>query len=164
MKKKTYALITGASSGIGAEFARRLAARGYALILVARREKRLQQLAAYVNVECDIITADLSRTEECYRVWDAIRDKRIEVFINNAGFGDCSEFLSGDEKKELDMLRVNIEAMHLLMKLMLKQMQQRDYGYILNVASSAGLLPAGPYMATYYATKAYVLRLSQAIY
>lgn len=163
MSKKTYALITGASSGIGAEFARRLAARGYALILVARREKRLRQLAAHVKTECEIITADLTRSEECYRVWDAIKDKRIEVFINNAGFGDCSEFLLGDEKKELDMIRLNVEAMHLLMKLVLKQMQSRDYGYILNVASSAGLLPAGPYMATYYATKAYVTSLTRAV-
>ncbi|MBQ9118751.1 MAG: SDR family oxidoreductase [Lachnospiraceae bacterium] len=163
MNSKTYALITGASSGIGAEFARRLAARGYALILVARREKRLRQLAAHVKTECEIITADLTRTEECYRVWEQIKDKRIEVFINNAGFGDCSEFLNSDEKKELDMIRLNVEAMHLLMKLVLRQMQQRDYGYILNVASSAGLLPAGPYMATYYATKAYVTSLTRAV-
>lgn len=163
MAGKKYALITGASSGIGAEFARRLAARGYALILVARRKKRLQKLAAHVKTECEIVTADLARTEECYRVWEAVKDKKIEVFINNAGFGDCSEFLAGDEKKELDMVRVNVEAMHLLMKLVLKQMQCRDYGYILNVASSAGLLPAGPYMATYYATKAYVTSLTRAV-
>lgn len=160
---KNYAVITGASAGLGAEFAKQLAAKGYKLILTARREERLQQLAKELSVECEIIPADLSKTEECLRFFEAIKEKKIDIFINNAGFGDCNLFLEGDLQKELDMIDVNIKAMHSLCKLMLGKMQKENHGYILNVASSAGLLPAGPYMATYYATKAYVTSLTQAV-
>lgn len=160
---KHYAVITGASAGLGYEFARQLAAKGYKLILTARREERLKQLAAELSVECEVIPADLSKTEECLRFFDAIKEKKIDIFINNAGFGDCNAFLEGDLFKELDMVDVNVKAMHTLFKLVLKKMQKENRGYILNVASSAGLLPAGPYMATYYATKAYVTSLTQAV-
>jgi len=160
---KHYAVITGASAGLGTEFAKQLAAKGYKLILTARREERLKQLAAELSVECEVIPADLSKTEECLRFFDAIKEKKIDIFINNAGFGDCNLFLEGDLNKELDMIDVNIKAMHTLFKLVLQKMQQENRGYLLNVASSAGLLPAGPYMATYYATKAYVTSLTQAV-
>jgi len=86
-----YALITGASSGIGKEFARILA-KDYALILVARREERLNELAKELNTECKIISADLSKKVECYRLMDEVKNLDIEVFINNAGFGDCGYF------------------------------------------------------------------------
>ncbi len=160
---KNYAVITGASAGLGTEFAKQLAAKGYKLILTARREERLNNLAEELPVECVIIPADLSKTEECLRFFELVKDKKIDVFVNNAGFGDCNSFLESNLDKELDMIDVNVKAMHTLCKLFLQKMQKENHGYILNVASSAGLLPAGPYMATYYATKAYVSSLTQAI-
>lgn len=158
-----WAVITGASSGLGVEFAKQFAKRGYKLILTARREDRLQELAKKVKTECKIVTADLSKGEECFRFFEAVKDMPIEVFVNNAGFGDCNHFLKGDLNKELDMIDVNIKAMHILMKLFLQKLQSDGGGYVLNVASCAGLLPGGPYMATYYATKAYVASLTQAV-
>ena len=160
---KNYAVITGASAGLGTEFAKQLADKGYKLILTARREDRLKNLAESLPVECVIIPADLSRKEECLRFFDLIKEYKIDIFINNAGFGDCNSFLESDLDMELDMVDVNVKAMHILFKKMLQKFQVENRGYILNVASSAGLLPAGPYMATYYATKAYVSSLTQAV-
>lgn len=160
---KKYAVITGASAGIGVEFAKRLSAKGYALVLIARRKERLEKLADHLKTECKVIAADLTKESECRRVFDLIKEKKIDIFINNAGFGDCGRFTETDLEKELDMLRLNIKAVHLFTKLMLQKMQKRDYGYILNVASCAGLMPAGPYMATYYATKAYITSLTRAV-
>lgn len=160
---KNYAVITGASAGLGTEFAKQLADKGYKLILTARREDRLKNLAESLPVECVIIPADLSRKEECLRFFDLIKEYKIDIFINNAGFGDCNSFLESDLDMELDMVDVNVKAMHILFKKMLQKFQAENRGYILNVASSAGLLPAGPYMATYYATKAYVSSLTQAV-
>ena len=157
------AVITGASAGLGTEFAKQLADKGYKLILTARREDRLKNLAESLPVECVIIPADLSRKEECLRFFDLIKEYKIDIFINNAGFGDCNSFLESDLDMELDMVDVNVKAMHILFKKMLQKFQAENRGYILNVASSAGLLPAGPYMATYYATKAYVSSLTQAV-
>ncbi len=160
---KGYAVVTGASSGIGAEFARQLAKKGYRLILTARRLDKLQELAEELKTECIIVLADLSKQEDCFNFFIKIKHKKIDVFINNAGFGDCNHFIYGDLQKELDMIDVNIKAMHILMKLVVTKMEQEGHGYFLNVASSAGLLPAGPYMATYYATKAYVASITQAV-
>lgn len=157
---KKYALITGASSGIGKEFAKQLS-QDYHLILTARREDRLLVLKEKYN--CDIFIADLSREEECYQLFDYIKDKKIDLFINNAGFGDCGKFLMTDLDKELDMIQVNIKAMHILTKLMLQHMFTYNEGAILNVASSAGFIPGGPYMSTYYATKSYVKSLTLGI-
>lgn len=159
---KKYAVITGASSGIGAAFARLLAKKGYSLVLVARRKKRLESLAKQLRTDCEILPADLSDLSECRRVMQALADKNVEIFINNAGFGDCAPFLGGDLDKELEMISLNVRAVHFFTKQMAQKMQKSDYGYLLNVASSAGLLPAGPYMATYYATKAYVTSLTRA--
>lgn len=164
--KHSYAVVTGASSGIGKEFAKRLAEEGYSLVLTARRKERLQALADELKekgTKCEIIAADLSVKEECYRFFEQLADKKIGVFINNAGFGDCGKFLETDVEKELNMIDVNIKAVHLLMKLVLCKMQAQNGGYLLNVASSAGLIPAGPYMATYYATKNYVASLTRAV-
>ena len=161
--KKGYAVITGASSGIGTEFARRLAKEGFPLVLVARRKDRLEQLAASLETECIVITADLSDMEECRRVMRELDSKEIEVFINNAGFGYCGETLNIETQTELDMIDVNVKAMHLLAKLALERMVKKDKGYVLNVASSAGLLPAGPYMSAYYATKAYVTSFTRGV-
>ena len=160
---KGYAVITGASSGIGTEFARRLAKEGFPLVLVARRKDRLEQLAASLETECIVITADLSDMEECRRVMRELDSKEIEVFINNAGFGYCGETLNIETQTELDMIDVNVKAMHLFAKLALERMVKKDKGYVLNVASSAGLLPAGPYMSAYYSTKAYVTSFTRGV-
>ncbi len=167
--KKHYAVITGASSGIGAEFARQLAKEGYPLILVARREYRLLTLADEIHerinrsLDIKVFNYDLSQKEGCIDFMEAIEKFPIGVFINNAGFGDCGEFLTSDVEKELSMIDVNVKALHLLTKLVLMRFEKQHGGYLLNVASSAGLTPAGPYMATYYATKAYVTSLTRGI-
>lgn len=158
-----FAVITGASSGIGAEFARQLSARGYQLMLVARREERLRLLAAELPTGCEIFPADLSRTEECLRLAQALENRRVDLFVNNAGFGDCGPFTETELDKELRMLDVNVRAVQILTKRMVQQMQRQGGGQLLNVGSSAGLLPAGPYMATYYATKSYVVSLTRAV-
>lgn len=160
---KKYAVITGASAGIGREFAKLLANQGYALVLISRREQRLQKLARQLKTECLVLSADLTEHKACERVYEAIHDKNIEIFINNAGFGDCGPFICADLDKELRMIRLNIQAMHYLTKRVLLKMETSGYGFILNVASSAGLIPAGPYMAAYYASKSYVTSLTRAI-
>ena len=161
--KEQFAVITGASSGIGTEFAKRLAKEGYPLILIARRKERLEEIAKSLDTTCEIITADLSIMEECKRVMDELKDKNIEIFINNAGFGYCGETLNIETETELNMIDLNIKAMHLLSKLVLEKMTKQGSGYLLNVASSAGLLPAGPYMSSYYATKAYVTSYTKGV-
>ena len=160
---KGYAVITGASSGIGTEFARRLAKEGYPLVLVARRKERLEELAKSLKTDCIVITADLSDMEECKRMMQQLDSIEIDIFINNAGFGYCGEILNIETQTELDMIDLNVKAMHLLAKLALERMVEKDKGYVLNVASSAGLLPAGPYMSAYYATKAYVTSFTRGV-
>lgn len=159
---KKYAVITGASSGIGYEFAKQLSKKGYELMLIARREKRLQNIAKRLDTKCEIICADLTSLQECERVYKILESKEIDIFINNAGFGDCGLFLESDLDKELQMIQLNVQAMHFFFKRILQKMQKADHGYLLNVASVAGLMPAGPYMATYYASKAYVASLTRA--
>ena len=168
-RAKKYAVITGASSGIGVEFAKRFAAEGYSIVLVARRESRLdkvkEQLKDYMDTgtKCLVMKADLGNMDECKALVDKLKNIPVAVFINNAGFGDCGEFVKTDLSKEMDMIDVNVKALHYLTKKMLRQFKSQGCGYLLNVASSAGLIPAGPYMATYYATKAYVVSLTRAI-
>lgn len=161
--EKQYAVITGASSGIGAEFAKRFAKEGYKLVLIARRKERLEELAKTLDTECMIVTADLSDMGECKRVAQELQKEDVEVFVNNAGFGYCGETLNIENDAELNMIDLNVKAMHLLTKLFLDRMVKKDKGYILNVASSAGLLPAGPYMSSYYATKAYVTSYTKGV-
>ena len=156
------ALITGASSGIGREIARLLAARGYELVLFARREDRLRALAAELPTVCHVIAADIADEKECRLLYQAVRGDDLEVVVNNAGFGLFGEFTATDLDDELRMIDTNIRAVHILTKLALQDFTARGRGYILNVASSAGFLP-GPLMATYYATKNYVLRLTEAV-
>ena len=163
-----YAVITGASSGIGMQFAGKLAKEGYDIIIVARRTRKLKELSAELgknchDIKCEIFTADLLLLDECQRLMDYLDEKPVEVFINNAGYGDCGSFTDTDIGKEIGMIDVNVRAVHFLTKKILLQMQRSGKGYILNVASSAGLIPAGPYMATYYATKAYVTSLTRAV-
>lgn len=163
--KTEYALVTGASSGLGFEFAKQLSEMGYKIILVARRREKLEQIQKVLKTDSIIITADLSKRDECVRVITETMDLDIEVFINNAGLGDCGKFYETDANKDLQIIDVNVTAMHLLAKMMLQRMKssRAGGGYILNVASSAGLFPAGPYMATYYASKAYMTSLTRAV-
>ena len=157
------AVVTGASSGIGRDIARELAQLGYDLVLVARREERLRELAASLPVRCQIIAMDLSSAENCRALYRQLSDEDIAVLVNNAGFGKFGRFDESDLDTDLRMIDLNVRAVHILTRLFLEKFEAQDMGYILNVASSAAFLP-GPLMATYYATKAYVLRLTQAIH
>ncbi len=157
------AFITGATSGLGEEFARRYAEQGYRLILTGRRTQRLISLKEELGCECRIITADIADEEQCKKLLSDISGEKIDVFINNAGFGTAGSFLETDLEKELSMIKVNDIAMHILLKGVLKMMHEQGRGSILNVASSAGILPGGPFMATYYASKAYVVSITRAI-
>lgn len=156
------AVITGASSGIGKEFAHILAQKGYNLTLIARRKDKLEDLSKILPVSCKIIVADLSDIENVKKVYEAAKGKDVEIVINNAGFGLFGNFFETNLETELKMIQTNIVAVHVLTKLFLKDFKKQNKGYILNVASSAGFM-AGPLMSTYYASKNYVLRLSQAI-
>ncbi len=157
------ALITGASSGIGRDIAIKLSEIGYDLIVIARRGDKLGELKEIVKTEVEAITLDISSPEACFSLYEAVKDKNIDIVINNAGFGLLGRFDETDIRRELQMQDTNIKALHILTKLFLKDFMKKDRGYILNVASSAAFLP-GPLMSTYYATKAYVLRLTEAIY
>lgn len=156
------ALITGASSGIGHEFAIQLSNMGYDLILVARRKSKLEKLKKELNTNVEIIPMDISSTFNCNLLYNQVKKENIDILINNAGFGKCGLFDEIKLDHELDMIDTNIKAVHILTKLFLKDFKKRNSGYILNVASSAAFLP-GPLMATYYSTKAYVLRLTESI-
>ena len=157
------ALITGASSGIGRDMARVLANKNYDLILVARDLKSLKELKNELKTNVEIISMDLSDIENCKKLYEQVKNKNIDILINNAGFGDIGLFSKTDIDKELNMIDLNIKAYHILTKLFLKDFIKRDSGYILNVSSSASFQP-GPLMATYYSTKAYVTNLTLAIY
>ena len=158
------ALITGASSGIGRDIAREFAKRNYEIVLVARNVDRLEALKKELENEYKVdvryLSMDLSVKENCFNLHDNIKD--VDVLINNAGFGDFGLFDETDLDKDLNMISTNITCVHILTKLYLKDMKKKDSGKILNVASIAGFY-AGPLMATYYATKNYVVTLTEGI-
>lgn len=154
------ALVTGASSGIGRDIARELSKKGYDLVIVARNKERLEELKQELKTKVEVISLDLSKKENCMKLHEEVKD--IDVLINNAGFGDFGKFVDTDIEKEIQMIELNITSVHLLTKLYLKDMVKKNQGRILNVASIAGFMP-GPLMATYYATKNYIVRLSEAI-
>ena len=157
------AFVTGASSGIGREMAKVLGKMGYDLIVTARDEEKLIQLSHEVKTNVKIILADLAKEDEVLELCKKIKNEKIDVFINNAGFGLIGEFWNTSLETELEMIKVNDIAMHILFKCVLQIMQKRNQGYILNVASLAGFMP-GPLMSTYYATKAYMLNLTRGVY
>lgn len=158
------ALITGASSGIGRDMARVLAGYGIDLIIVARRGSRLEELKQELKDQVNVATIcmDLSDEENCSLLYERVKGEDIDILINNAGFGLAGNFDETDLEREMEMINTNIKAVHILTKRFLQDFMAKDYGYILNVASSAAFLP-GPLMATYYATKAYVRNLTLAI-
>lgn len=158
-----WACITGASSGIGMEFARQLSGQGYSLILVARSRDRLKKLAAELDVPTEIICCDLSDTEECGKLARSLPGKDISLLINDAGFGSIGAFAEADQDRESSMIDVNVKAVQMLCRAVLPSFIEKDGGYILNVASVAGLMYGGPFMATYYATKSYIVSLTSSI-
>lgn len=162
--QKQRALVTGASSGIGREIARELSKRNIDLILVARREDRLKELKEELSskVEVSIFALDLQEIDNIYSLKRQLEDVRIDILINNAGFGLFGEFKNLSLEEEINMIHLNIRSMHIIMKLFLEDMIKQNSGYILNVASLAAFCP-GPFMASYYATKAYVLRLGLGV-
>ena len=155
------ALITGASSGIGKEMAIYLSEKGIELVLVAREQEKLQEVQRQLKTNSEIVCMDLSDVNNCVSLHEKVND--IDILINNAGFGKFGNFTETDLKTELNMIHLNVCSVHALTKLYLADMFKRNSGYILNVASIAGFMP-GPHMATYHATKAYVLKLTQSIY
>lgn len=155
------AIITGASSGIGKEMAIILAQKGYDLILVARRQERLEELKLPTRVRTCCF--DLSQPDQVYAFWETVKTQPVDIFVNNAGVGVYGDFLQTPLAQELSMLSVNVTAVHILTKLVLEKFQQQNRGYLLNVASSAAFYPA-PLLAAYYATKAYVYRLTLGIW
>ena len=157
------AIITGASSGIGREMATILDGMGYELILVARRGEKLAEVSRELRTPAEIMTMDLSKEENCYSLYERCKDKDVEILVNNAGFGAFGEFLNTDLSRDLEMVELNVKALHILTKLFLSEFKEKNCGKILNVASAAGFMPEGPMLSTYYATKAYVLSLSRAI-
>lgn len=165
---KGWALITGASEGLGREFADLAAADGHSVVLSARQVDRLEALAADLRathkVEAVVIAADLAEVGEAERLWaEASAGRVIDVLVNNAGLGRNGAFydLSG-WPRERASVAVNVMAATTLMKLAVAAMVERGEGRVLNVASAAGFLP-GPHMAVYHATKAYFLSLSEAV-
>jgi uncharacterized protein len=166
--KKDYALITGASSGIGLAMAHQLADQGYPLILVARRIDRLEKLAEEIrkraNVDVRVIPMDLSDPDAASRVFEETRKQNLhtEILINNAGYGMQGKFVEMDTRKIAAMFRLNIDALTFLCREFAPAMIARKHGYILNVASASAFLPS-PYVSAYAASQAYVGQFSEAL-
>ena len=157
------AIITGASSGLGKEFAKQLSKKGYDLVLVARRKERLRELKDELDTNIEIVTLDLSFPTNCVKLFKKYKKENIDILINNAGFGVFGNFDQTPLDRELELIDINIVAVHTLTKLFLQKFKKENKGYILNVASSAAFQP-GPLMSTYYASKSYVYNLTCAIY
>jgi uncharacterized protein len=163
------ALITGASAGIGAELARELARRGHNLVLVARRKPRLDALAQELTAQCGVraetLVCDLGKAAPRGRLAQQIHERGldVDVLVNNAGFATGGAFAQSDPARELEQVRVLVEAVVALTSAFLPAMVQRGRGAILNVASTAAMQPL-PYAAGYSAAKAYVLTFSEAIH
>ena len=155
------ALITGASSGIGREMAKYLAELQYDLIIVARDKNKLQELKNELKVNVTIYNYDLSDIENCYKLYNEVKDKGIQIVVNNAGYGLFEHYYSNNLDDELNMIDLNVKCQHILTKLFVNN---KNTLYILNVASSAGLMMGGPLMSTYYATKSYLRSYTLAIY
>ena len=159
-------LITGASSGIGLELARLFARDGNNLVLVARREELLNKIAGELNsdfgVEVEVITKDLTLGKSSDEIFMQLKDREIDIVVNNAGFGAVGPFSELDYKRQVDMIKLNVTALTSLTRLFIPRMVERNSGGILNVGSLAGFQP-GPYATIYYATKAFVLSFTEGL-
>ncbi len=162
------ALITGASSGLGEAYARLFARDSYDLVLVARREARLMALGEALEAEhgisTSVVPSDLSADDSPRGIYERLQSEGIEVsfLVNNAGFGHCGPFCASDQAQVQAMIQVNIGALTALTGLFLPRMIERGFGHVLNIGSTAGF-QAGPNMAVYYATKAYVNSFTEAL-
>lgn len=157
------ALITGASSGIGRDMAYYMSSLGYDLFLVSRDKEKLEEVKSKCSTKVTIISLDLIKEENCFKLYEKVKKENIDVLINGAGFGLFGMTYKTDLERELEMINLNIKAVHILTKLFLSDFVKRDSGYIMNIASSAGFL-SGPRLNTYYATKNYVAKWTMAIY
>ena len=158
-------LVTGASAGLGAEFVRQCAARGDELVLVARRRERLEALADEIGGRCHVIAADLGEAGAAERLADEVAALGLTVgtLINNAGFGVVGRFADLPLDRQREMVDLNVRTLTELSRLFVPAMVQRRRGFLLNVASTAAFQP-GPGFAVYFATKAYVLSLTEALH
>jgi hypothetical protein len=147
---------------MGRDLARVLSARGCELVLTARREERLEELKRELGAGVRILPADLSDPAACFGLYEKTRNDGIDILVNDAGFGVFGPFDETDLDRELRMIDVDVRALHILTKLFYRDFKKRDSGYILNVASAAAFQP-GPLFSSYYAAKAYVLRLTEAL-
>lgn len=167
MNSKKTVLITGASSGLGLEFAKLFAEDFYDLILVARNKEKLEQVVKELTsekVKVTVLVKDLADPKSPQEIFTKLQQDKIEidVLINNAGFASHGKFAELDEKNEMEEVQVNVVTLTHLTKLFLSKMVERGEGKILNIASTAAFVP-GPLMAVYFATKAYVLSFSEAL-
>jgi hypothetical protein len=167
MAKQT-ALVTGASAGLGREYARLFAHDGHDLVLVARRRERLdelsRELAAAHGTTCLVIAVDLAAPSAGQQIADQVQaaGRSIDFLVNNAAFGGRGAFARSDRRRQLEMIDVNVRALVELTHRFLPAMLERKQGRILNIASIAGFVP-GPFMATYYASKAFVVSFTEAL-
>ncbi len=157
------ALITGGTSGIGKDIAISLANRGYDLILVSRKENELNKIKNKVKTNVTFISLDLTKEEECFKLLDMTKDLDIDVFINNAGYGDIGRINKTDINKEINMVKLNDIATLILGKAFLLRFIEKNKGYVMFVASAAAFGVA-PYMNVYYATKSFVYSLAHGYY
>ncbi len=169
VKNNETALITGASSGIGAELSHQFAADGIDVVLVARSKAKLEKLADDLQreyaIKAHVIARDLSVETAPEEIYDELKGQGITIdyLVNNAGFGNFGPFIDQNLDNELDMLRVNVLALTALTRLFLPSMIEKGRGHILNLASVASFMPGGPGMAAYFASKAFVLPFSTAL-
>lgn len=158
------ALVTGASSGIGRDISIYLSSLGYDLIIVSRDKSKLEETKKLIKTNCKIMSMDLSNISDVSELVKVCIKEDIDIFVNNAGFGIFGEYSNVDVNKEMNMIDLNIKAVHILTKEVLKYFEKKDNGYILNVASSAAFMPGGPLLSGYYATKSYVKSYTLSLY
>lgn len=156
------AIVTGASSGIGMDISKVLVHMGYTVYGVARREEKLQALSEELPGKFFPVVLDLSDEENAGKLFEMFKNDRIDIMVNNAGFGVFGSFTDTSLQREIEMININIKTLHILTKLFAGKFVRDGGGKILNVASSAGFM-MGPKLSAYYASKAYVLRLSEAV-
>lgn len=158
------ALVTGASSGIGRDMCKILSAQGTDLVIVARRQDRLEELAAQLETDVEILVADLTKQSDIEAVAKRLQDesKPVDLLINNAGLGNFGTFTDLDLDAEKTVIQVNVDALHTLCHVAANTMKERKHGWILNVSSISGFAPY-PRSATYGGTKAFVLNFSEAL-
>ncbi len=168
MSEKRTALVTGASGGIGKELASLFAKDGHDVVLVARGQSKLRTLADDLEnahgIKAHVVAADLGASGAAAQVFEEVTKRGVSVdfLVNNAGFGTNGAFLDLDLERESQMIQVNVAALLELTHYFARPMRERGYGRVMNIASTAGFQP-GPFMATYYASKAFVLSFSEAL-